>query len=46
MCNILAIKFYCKDCNMEYEVKYDDDKFIRPTYCAACGSDKDLIEEN
>ena len=40
--NITVIKVYCRGCYMEYEVKYDDDKFIHPSFCVACGSDNDL----
>lgn len=45
MANVVEIKFYCGDCHMEFEVKYDDDDFVRPSYCVACGSDNDLVEK-
>ena len=29
----------CKECDMEYKIIWDDDKFGEPCKCAYCGSD-------
>lgn len=31
---------HCEQCNMEYKIIWDDDKFQEPTKCASCGSDE------
>jgi predicted Zn-ribbon and HTH transcriptional regulator len=35
---------HCNDCNMEYEIIWDNDNFEEPSKCAGCG--KDDIEIN
>jgi DNA-directed RNA polymerase subunit RPC12/RpoP len=44
MARMITIKLHCNDCSMEFELKYDDDKYICPSHCVACGSDNDLVE--
>lgn len=36
----------CLECDMEYKVIWDDDKFIEPSKCTACGLDNIEIKNS
>ena len=36
----------CHECDMEYKVVWDDDKFAEPTKCVSCGSESIEVENS
>jgi len=40
----IRLEIICNECDMEYIIIYDDENYIKPSFCAACGKSGCLTE--